>query len=66
MQKVAGVMDIDAPFTRWTRLTDAYAEQLEAMAQGDLAARAEAARLCQELRRIQSAPGNVTAVFDGD
>ena len=45
-------LGMDATFNHWTALTDAYAEQLAAMARGEPAARAEATRLSRAIRGI--------------
>ncbi|WP_225785130.1 hypothetical protein [Xenophilus sp. Marseille-Q4582] len=52
-QKAVTVPSMDARFMRWAALTDAYAEQVEAMARQEPGARAEAQRLCRELRGMR-------------
>ncbi|RYF80854.1 MAG: hypothetical protein EOO29_12485 [Comamonadaceae bacterium] len=60
-QQITVGSGMDATFTRWAALTDAYAEQLAAMERGEPEARAVAVRLSHELRGLNGALADVSA-----
>jgi len=55
-QQMGMVAGMGADFTRWAALTDAYAAQLAAMAQGEPNARAEVVRLADKIRELRQQP----------
>lgn len=50
------ILGMEASFTQWAELTDAYAHQLAAMQLGVAGARDEAARLAREIQRLVRGP----------
>ena len=64
-QQIVVGSGMDATFTRWAALTDAYAEQLAAMARGEPQARDLAVRMSRELRGINGALSDRSASSGG-